>query len=80
MLTVTYYIFECIVAQTKYVTHLIPKILAVYALCTFCVSLMVFGGTNKNFNAYVHVMCFAVSSELSNTLKNNLNILILSRS
>ena len=83
MLIITYYKFECTVAQTKYVTHLIPKILAVYAQCTFSVSLTVLGGTNKNCYAYVlfvYLMCLAIINELSNTLKNHLNFYILNRS
>jgi len=62
MLTVTYQKFECIMAQTKYVTHLIPKILAVYAQCTFSVSLTVFGRTNKNCYAYVLSVPYVYSS------------------
>ena len=49
-------------AQTKYVTHLIPKILAVYAQCTFSVSLTVFGRTNKNCYAYVLSVPYVYSS------------------
>jgi hypothetical protein len=83
MLIVIYDKFECIVAQTKYVTQLIPKILAVYAQCTFALSLTVFGGTSKNCYTYVvfrYLIYLAVTNELSNTLENNLNFYILNRS